>query len=324
MNVPHLKRQAVSSTQNPFTTYLVLSLVFHAVIIAGMASSTLWLHQPRRYQPASHTVSLVDAPATLQQVSQVAQGRTADKKPASGGQQPPPQPTPSDLRAQTAKQPQAASKRNVVETKSAQTPKIKQPSRSIPSHSARTAKTKAPPKAKPTTPAVKPQHTIKPSASTAKTRTERRKRAKPSPPSPTPTARTQTDQARQQAAEQRLAALRSRYGKHGESPTGTETTESLQHVRLRAYQELVREQIVDAWVLPLLQDTARHLQATALLTVDREGHITQLKILETSNNPLFDESLLRAIRQAAPLPVLPADYHGTYLELELHFNPGEA
>lgn len=135
---------------------------------------------------------------------------------------------------------------------------------------------------------------------------------------------TKTDQARQQAAEQRLTALRSRYGRYGESTTGTETTESLQHVRLRAYQELVREQIVNAWVLPLLQDAARNLQATALLTIDRTGHITQLEILETSNNPLFDESLIRAIRQAAPLPALPEDYHGAYLELELHFKPDAA
>ncbi|MCZ6874523.1 MAG: TonB family protein [bacterium] len=131
--------------------------------------------------------------------------------------------------------------------------------------------------------------------------------------------KTKTDQIQQPIAEQRLAALRERYSSHGESISGTKITENLHHVRLRVYQESVRERVVDAWILPLRQDAVRNLQATALLTVDREGRITKLELLKASNNPLFDESLLRAIRQVEPLPALPEDYGGTFLELELHF-----
>jgi colicin import membrane protein len=322
MNVPDVKRQLVSTTPKPFATYLVLSIVFHAVLIAGMAASARWFNKPTYYKPASHIVSLVDAPSTLQQTPQAVRGKTANKKSVLGAKRPSPQRTRPTPQMKTAKRPRSPLKKNVKSTKITQTPNVKKPIRTTTSRPTRTAKPKAQSKGKQIASAIKPQSTRKSSTPTSKTK--RQKKATPSPQSQTPTAKTKTDQAQQQAAKQRLTALRSRYGKYGESTTGTASIESIQHVRLRAYQELVREQIVDAWVLPLLQETARNLQATALLTVDREGHIMQLEILKTSNNPLFDESLLRAIRQVAPLPALPEDYRGTFLELELHFNPGDA
>lgn len=318
MNVPGVKWQLASSTQKPFATYLVLSIVFHTIFIAGLLGSAQWLNKPKHYKPVSHTVSLVDAPSTLQQTPRSGQGKTAAKKPAAKAKQPSSKRTQSARQVKTPKRPPPPAKRHTKPTKTVQQQKIKKQTKVATS---RPTKPKPQNKVKPMAPAIKPQKASKPSPPTSKTK--RQKTVKPSPPARPTTATTKTAQAQQQAAEQRLTALRSRYGKYGESTTATASSESIQHVRLRAYQELVREQIVDAWVLPLLQDTARNLQATALLTVDREGHITQLEILKTSNNPQFDTSLLRAIRQAAPLPALPEDYRGTFLELELHFNPGD-
>lgn len=322
MNVPDVKRQFLSSTQKPFATYLVLSIIVHTFFIAALLVSARWLNKPKHYKPVSHIVSLVDAPSTLQQVSQVEQGKTAGKKSASRAKRPSSRSAPSTRQIKTEKRPQAPSKRIVKPTKSAQRSNRKKTTKAATSRPARTAKPKARHKTQQSAAAIKPQNRVKPSSSRPKP--ERRQAAKSLPSSQAPTAKVTTDQTQQQAAKQRLTALRSRYGKYGESTTSTASIEGLQNVRLRAYQEVVRQQIVDAWVLPLLQDTARDLRATALLTIDREGHITQLEILETSNNPLFDESLLRAIRQAAPLPTLPDDYRGTFLELELHFNPGDA
>jgi TonB family protein len=50
--------------------------------------------------------------------------------------------------------------------------------------------------------------------------------------------------------------------------------------------------------------------------------VTRLELLQASGNPLFDDSLLRAIKQAEPLPVLPEDYGGKILEVELRFSAG--
>jgi TolA protein len=140
-------------------------------------------------------------------------------------------------------------------------------------------------------------------------------------------------QAQQRAAEERLAALRARYssggtgsGGPGQGGTGGGATgpADLRGIRMQAYQEWVYEMIRAAWILPMPLEEARKFQATALLTVSRDGHVTRSQLLKTSGNPLFDESLLRAIKQADPLPPLPEDYQGESLEVELRFKPRES
>jgi TonB family protein len=135
-------------------------------------------------------------------------------------------------------------------------------------------------------------------------------------------------QAQQQDVEKRLAALRARFGIGGtgggvgiggDGGVGSGTLSQLQRIRLQAYQELVREKIIDAWILPMPQEEARKLQATALMMVSREGQVAHLELLQPSGHPLFDESLLRAIKRAAPLPPLPEDYTGAFLEVEMRF-----
>lgn len=179
------------------------------------------------------------------------------------------------------------------------------------------------------------KRTKRPEASSAK-------HAKPSPrPAPARQATTQrqastgssaaspeAEQAQRRAAAQRLAALRAKYGVDGTGGaaagtggTSAGTAAALSQVRLRAYQHQVREQIIAAWILPLPRDQARSLQATALFTVDRQGRVSRLRLLEPSGNTLYDESLLRAIQLAAPLPMLPEDYRGAFLEVEIRFRP---
>jgi colicin import membrane protein len=140
-------------------------------------------------------------------------------------------------------------------------------------------------------------------------------------------------QAQQQAVEQRLAALRSRYGSGGTGggagsggPGGSGPGGGvdglgggISRVRLQAYQDRVREKVAEAWILPMPREEARKLQATAFLMVSREGQVARLQIIQTSGNPLFDDSLMRAIKQASPLPPLPEDYQGTFLEIEMRF-----
>lgn len=300
MNVFDINRQLGPSGQKPFMIYFGLSIVLHAVFIVGMASSARWLNQPRHDTFSSHTVSLVDAPLTL------------TDRPSSQGAETTPKVTPTK---RDKPSPQTASK----PAKPPRPPQTKQ---------AAVATTPAPAqvaKAKSTTKTTRKTVTSSRKSNTAVQQAPSPKQAKAQKTTPTsslvqpPSGKTKVDQIRQRQAEQRLAALRARYGSYGEDTSGTRVTENLQRVRLRAYQEFVREQVVEAWILPLRQDNVRRLQATALLTVDREGRIVKLELLKASNNPLFDASLLRAIRQVEPLPALPDDYGGTFLELELHF-----
>src|SRR5262249_49796466 len=136
-------------------------------------------------------------------------------------------------------------------------------------------------------------------------------------------------QADQQAAAQRLADLRARVSSGG-SGGGTEGTGSgsglpgggrgtgtagaggvgtggLSGIRLDAYRGLIQKKVYDAWSVP---PQSKGLQAVVFLTIDRAGHVEQLRFIQKSGNALFDDSLQRAIKQAEPLPPLPDNYAG--------------
>jgi len=149
-----------------------------------------------------------------------------------------------------------------------------------------------------------------------------------------------SEQAEQQAAQQRLADLRARVSSGG-SGSGAEGTGSgsglpgsgrgtgtagaggfgtggLSGIRLRNYQDLVQKKVRDAWSVP---PQSKGLQAVVFLTIDRAGHVEQLRFTQRSGNVLYDESLQRAIKQAEPLPPLPEDYTGRFLEVDMRFRP---
>lgn len=125
-------------------------------------------------------------------------------------------------------------------------------------------------------------------------------------------------EAEQQAA-QRIAALREQMAAGSSAGAGAGAVTGLSQIRLSVYQERVRTEIIDAWILPLAPGQRRDLQATAFFRVLRDGQVEQLKLVQASGNPLFDTSLMRAIQSASPLPSLPADFAGEVLEVEMRF-----
>ncbi len=63
------------------------------------------------------------------------------------------------------------------------------------------------------------------------------------------------------------------------------------------------------------------LQVTVRFGVLETGDIVGLKILEKSGDPSYDDSVLRAMRKAAPLPSPPNNYRSDFLNVELTFRP---
>ncbi len=129
----------------------------------------------------------------------------------------------------------------------------------------------------------------------------------------------QSEAARQQAASERVAALRDQLQEQEAVGGAAVRAAGVQRVRLMAYQDRVQAQIEAAWILPLSAEQRRDLQATAQFQVTRDGQVMQLKLVKPSGNALFDASLLRAIRRASPLPAFPDDYPIDILEVEMRF-----
>ena len=68
-----------------------------------------------------------------------------------------------------------------------------------------------------------------------------------------------------------------------------------------------KSMIYNAWLPP--SSAASNLRAIVAMTIDKQGRVEQLRVVQSSGNSMFDQSLMRAIRQVSPLPPLPEDHN---------------
>jgi TonB family protein len=55
------------------------------------------------------------------------------------------------------------------------------------------------------------------------------------------------------------------------------------------------------------------------LKLNKDGTLSSLEVLESSGSIALDNSLKRAVRKAAPLPI-PSDKYDLFKEIELYWN----
>lgn len=79
----------------------------------------------------------------------------------------------------------------------------------------------------------------------------------------------------------------------------------------------IREHIGRFWNRPLGADNTG-LSIIVRVTLDEMGTVTGVRIVKSSGQSAFDNSLDRAIRRASPLP-LPQQNRSKFLKLDLHF-----
>ncbi|MDH3598813.1 MAG: TonB family protein [Candidatus Tectomicrobia bacterium] len=287
---------------------LAVSVVLHTLLVLGVMGSS-WLWGTSVFEPAlSYTVSLVDAPLSLQKPSPPPAASPPPKTEAVV-RQPSPKPNPAPEAAAVKKPP---APKPAPETKKTPTKPVQA---AVPKP--REKRSAAKPIKKRPKAAVKPQTSTSSEAQSALA-TLRQRQAEQE------VKRHRAEAAAQQAAAERVAALRDQVAEENTVGTAAVRAAGLRQVRLAAYQERVRTQIIDAWVLPLPPEQSRDLQATAFFRVARDGRVEELNLVQASGNPLFDASLIRAIKRASPLPVLPADYSGEVLEVEMRFRARES
>ena len=84
--------------------------------------------------------------------------------------------------------------------------------------------------------------------------------------------------------------------------------------------QIVKTRIQANW-RPLIAPVGepRTYQARVFFRIDRNGNLLEFKILRSSGESLFDQSIERAIRLAAPFPPLPYQYRGRTLAFDLTF-----
>ena len=76
--------------------------------------------------------------------------------------------------------------------------------------------------------------------------------------------------------------------------------------RFGAYAELLRQRITQAWQRNGLDARSQRDPAVISLTIMQNGSVRDIRLVQSSGNPAIDNSALRALYQANPLPPLPA------------------
>ncbi len=87
------------------------------------------------------------------------------------------------------------------------------------------------------------------------------------------------------------------------------------------YYQKVQERIKDAWSFA---GGSRELTTTVNFAIAPDGRLTGLEVAHSSNNASFDQSVLRAIRRAAPFPPPPEHYRDQFAQgVQAVFELGE-
>jgi colicin import membrane protein len=126
-----------------------------------------------------------------------------------------------------------------------------------------------------------------------------------------------TTDAAAKAAGQTTAATEST-GVSGPRGTGIEPD-----FYMKQYLATVYQKIHDHWVLPELQNWDNSLEAVLVITIRRDGVVTDSFFEKKSKNIYFNQFVLKALKDAAPLPPFPDQLEENTFEIGLRFKPGE-
>ena len=109
---------------------------------------------------------------------------------------------------------------------------------------------------------------------------------------------------------------------HEPSSRGAST--DVMTIKHKIYYNLIWKRIRSGWVLP---DAAlagqKNLEAIIGIRISPNGQIEDIQFEKKSGNPIFDESALRAIQKANPLPPLPPGFEGGRFDVGVRFTPSD-
>jgi colicin import membrane protein len=85
----------------------------------------------------------------------------------------------------------------------------------------------------------------------------------------------------------------------------------------------VWDKIKSAWGTPGLASFRKNLETVVTIKIRKDGRIVDINVEKRSGNRVYDESILRVLRNVDPLPPIPASLNTDSLELGFRFLPGD-
>jgi colicin import membrane protein len=97
-------------------------------------------------------------------------------------------------------------------------------------------------------------------------------------------------------------------------------------IALGLYRAEVMAKVTGNWSYPAALNGPKNkndCEAIVVVTANSDGTISDVELKHSSGNPIFDESVLKAIKRSEPLPRLPEGYTQQSEEIEFTFNLSE-
>lgn len=91
-------------------------------------------------------------------------------------------------------------------------------------------------------------------------------------------------------------------------------------IPIQIYQMEVEDRIKSNWSYPVALQGKKDLEAIVVVMVRRDGTILNTEMKRDSSDPIFDESVIKAIKKSDPLPPFPEGYKKSNDEIEINFN----
>jgi len=93
-------------------------------------------------------------------------------------------------------------------------------------------------------------------------------------------------------------------------------------MRLKKYYYMIWQRIRQEWILPpSLLEEIEGPETVIVIKVQRDGSILESWFEEKSGSSIYDESAMRAIKKANPLPPFPQELEENVLEIGIRFHP---
>lgn len=111
--------------------------------------------------------------------------------------------------------------------------------------------------------------------------------------------------------------------KQSSAVTASQSGDAELKSKMDAYYAMIWSRIRGRWVLPQGILSGEALEAVIDVTILRNGAVSKMDFEKRSGNRYFDESAVRAIQKASPLPPLPAWIGGSNIDVGIRFHSAE-
>lgn len=93
--------------------------------------------------------------------------------------------------------------------------------------------------------------------------------------------------------------------------------------RMNRYYAMLWARIKSQWILPQSILPRENIEAVVHAKILRNGAVTDVSLEKRSGNRYFDESAMKAVRKANPLPPLPEWARGSSMEIGVRFHSSD-